>query len=73
MSNVLPSLIVLGAAALAALFLAWHRRSPPEKKPQRRTAAGVLALTAGVQSIHFALGLCLFSFSFSEQNRTRFG
>lgn len=54
MANVLPSLFVLGAAALAALFLARHRWSPPGKKPQRRAAAGVLALAAGVQSIHFA-------------------
>ncbi len=52
--NVLPSVVVLGLAALAALFLVLNRRSPPEKVEERRAAARVLALSVAVQGIHFA-------------------
>ncbi len=54
MLNVLPSIIVLGLAGLAALVLALGRWSPPENVKQRRDAARVLTLSVGIQSIHFA-------------------
>ncbi len=54
MLNVLPSIIVLGLAALAALLLVLSRWSPPENVAQRRDAARVLALSVGIQSVHFA-------------------
>jgi hypothetical protein len=54
MLNVLPSLFVLGLAALAALLLVLSRWSPPEKVAERLAAAWALALTVGVQSVHFA-------------------
>ncbi len=52
--NVLPSVLVLGLAALAALLLVSSRGSPPERGAERRNAARVLALAAVVQGIHFA-------------------
>ncbi len=54
MLNVLPSILVLGLAALAALLLVLSRRSPPENVAERLAAARALALAVGVQSIHFA-------------------
>ena len=54
MLNALPSIIVLGLAALAALLLVLRRRSPPEKVTERLAAARSLALAVGVQSVHFA-------------------
>lgn len=54
MLNVLPSMLVLGLAALAALLLVLSRWSPPEAAAQRRAAARALALAVGVQSVHFA-------------------
>ena len=54
MLNVLPSIIVLGLAALAALLLVLSRWSPPENVAQRRDAARVLAFSVGIQSVHFA-------------------
>lgn len=53
MLNVLPSILVLGLAALAALFLVLSRRSPPENAAERLAAARALALAIGVQSVHF--------------------
>lgn len=53
MLNVLPSMVVLGLAALAALLLVLSRRSPPESVAERLSAARSLALAVGVQSIHF--------------------
>lgn len=53
MLSVLPSILVLGLAALAALQLALSRRSPPENTAERRAAAGALALAVGFQSVHF--------------------
>ena len=50
----LPSIFVLGLAALAALLLAQSRRSPPENTEERLAASRVLALTVGIQAIHFA-------------------
>jgi len=52
MLSVLPSIIVLGLAALAALAL--NRQSPPGKGLQRHAAARALAVTTGIQGIHFA-------------------
>jgi hypothetical protein len=54
MLNVLPSLFVLGLAALAALLLVMSRWSPSENVVERLRAARVLALAAGVQGAHFA-------------------
>ncbi len=54
MLNVLPSIIVLGLAAIAALILVLSRRSPPENVTERLAAARSLALAVGVQSGHFA-------------------
>lgn len=53
MLNVLPSIVVLGLAALAALVLVLNRWSPPEKVSERRTASQVLALAVGIQGVHF--------------------
>ncbi len=52
--NALPSIIVLGLAAFAALLLVLRRRSPPENVTERLAAARALALAVGVQSVHFA-------------------
>ncbi len=54
MLSVLPSLLVLGLAAFAALRLVFSRQSPPEKGAERLDAARALALAVGAQSIHFA-------------------
>ena len=54
MLNALPSIIVLGLAAFAALLLVLRRRSPPENVTERLAAARSLALAVGVQSVHFA-------------------
>ncbi len=54
MLNVLPSMFVLGLAALAALLLVLSRRSPPENAAERLAAARALAVAVGVQSVHFA-------------------
>ena len=54
MLNVLPSVFVLGLAALAALVLALSRESPPENVAERLAAARALAVSVGVQGVHFA-------------------
>ena len=54
MLSLLPSIVVLGLAALAALFLARRRPSPSENVAERRGAARALSLAVGVQGIHFA-------------------
>ena len=54
MLSVLPSFVVLGLAALAALLLALSRPSSPEKEMERHAASHALALAVGVQSVHFA-------------------
>jgi hypothetical protein len=54
MLTVLPSVLVLGLAALAALLLVLGRGSPPESGEERLAAARVLALAVVVQGIHFA-------------------
>ena len=54
MLSVLPSILVLGLAALAALLLALSRPSPSEREIERHAASHALALAVGVQSVHFA-------------------
>ena len=54
MLNVLPSILVLGLAALAALGLVLSRRSPPECGVERHAAARALAVAVGLQGVHFA-------------------
>lgn len=54
LSSTLPSLAVLGAAALVALNLAASRRSPAGKEAERLAAARALGLATVVQAIHFA-------------------
>ncbi len=51
--SLLPSLFVLGLAALAAVILARGRSSPPENLAKRRTAARLLVLATAIQAIHF--------------------
>ena len=53
MLNVLPSLLVLGFAALAALLLTLTLRSPPERREERLAAARVLAFATAAQGLHF--------------------
>ena len=54
MLSLLPSIFVLGIAAIAAIHLARSRRSPPDKETERSTAARALALALVIQSVHFA-------------------
>ena len=54
MLNVLPSILVLGLAAFAALLLALNLPSPPEQVAERLAAARALAVAVGIQSVHFA-------------------
>jgi hypothetical protein len=54
MLNVLPSVVVLGLAALAGLLLVQSRWSPPDNVAERLAAARALALSVGVQGVHFA-------------------
>jgi NO-binding membrane sensor protein with MHYT domain len=54
MLSLLPSIFVLGFAALAALILAVNRRSPRGKVTERHAASRALILALGIQSIHFS-------------------
>jgi hypothetical protein len=54
MLSVLPSMFVLGLAALAALFLVVTRWSPPENSDERVATSHVLALCVLIQGLHFA-------------------
>jgi len=54
MLNLLPSILILGLAALGAIFLAQKRRSPPEKTDDRKMASRALVLAIAVHSMHFA-------------------
>lgn len=54
MLNLLPSILVLGVAALFALRLALTRDSPPERVAERSSAARALTLAVIIQAIHFA-------------------
>lgn len=53
MLSVLPSIIVLGLAALAALHLTIRYPSPPENVAERLAASRALAGATGFQCIHF--------------------
>lgn len=53
MLSLLPSLFVLGLAALAAVVLARTRPSRPENVAERSAAARALALAIAVQAVHF--------------------
>ena len=54
MLSVLPSIVVLGLAALAALFLARNRRSPAENVAERVAASHTLVVALVIQGIHFS-------------------
>ena len=54
MSSLIPSIAILGLAAIAALLLAMRRPSPTELSLNRAKAANVLALATAIQSVHFA-------------------
>lgn len=51
--SLLPTLVVLGLAALVALRLALVHRSPVECNAGRIAASGALAVTLVIQGIHF--------------------
>jgi len=51
--SLLPSVVVLGLAAIAALRFTIVYRSPFENSAERNVAARALAFTAGIQAIHF--------------------
>jgi hypothetical protein len=53
MLSMLPSVVVLGLAALAALMLALNRPSPPGNSAERRAASIALAVATVVQGAHF--------------------
>ncbi len=53
MLSVLPSLLALGTAALAALVLTLNLHSSPEKGAARDAAARALSLAVTVQCFHF--------------------
>ncbi|MEN8159367.1 MAG: hypothetical protein ABFS41_04760, partial [Myxococcota bacterium] len=52
--SLLPSVVILGLVALAAIALASRRRSPVGRADERRAAARALALATAVQAVHFA-------------------
>ncbi len=54
LQSFLPSIFILGLAALAAMILARSRRSPAENKSQRLAASRALAVATGIQAMHFA-------------------
>ncbi len=54
MLSLIPSIVVLGLAAFAALQLALRHPSPTEFTMERATASRVLALATAIQSGHFA-------------------
>ena len=54
MWSLVPSVVVLGLVAVAALRLAQRRSSPVEAVKERGAAAMVLGVTTAIQSVHFA-------------------
>ena len=54
LQSLLPSIFILGLAALAALILALSRRSAADNMAERLAASRALALAVGIQSVHFA-------------------
>ncbi len=53
MSSLIPSIAILGLAALVALQLAVRRPSPAEFRSERTAASRMLALATAIQSGHF--------------------
>ena len=53
MWSVVPSVIILGLVAIAAVRLALIRTSPAEAQADRRDAATILAIATAIQSVHF--------------------
>lgn len=51
--SLLPSIVILGIAALAAIRQTLAYPSPPDQSEARRMAARALATTAVIQAIHF--------------------
>lgn len=51
--SLLPSIIILGLIAVAALWTAVSRPSPPENVTERRAAARVFVIAIAAQCIHF--------------------
>lgn len=51
--SLLPSILVLGVAALAAALLAQRRLSSPDNVKQRSAASQLLATATVIQGIHF--------------------
>ena len=54
MLSILPSIFILGLAALAAMLLVRSHPSPPENVAERHAAARALVFAVAVQGIHFA-------------------
>ncbi len=54
MLSLVPSIVVLGLAALAALQLALRRPSSNELRKNRLSASHMLALATAIQAVHFA-------------------
>ena len=54
MLNLLPSIVVLGLAAVAAMHQVSKRWTPPEKDTERLSAGRALAVATVVQGAHFA-------------------
>ncbi|MDH4048936.1 MAG: HXXEE domain-containing protein [Gammaproteobacteria bacterium] len=53
MTGILPSMIILGVAALVALALAFVRRSHPDNVRERIDASNALAVAVAIQAAHF--------------------
>ena len=54
MLNLVPSIVALGFAALAAIVLVKRRVSPSGRLSERHAAARALGVAVAVQSVHFA-------------------
>lgn len=52
--GLLPSIIILGLIALAALWIAVNRPSPRERTDERRAAARIFVIAIAAQCIHFS-------------------
>lgn len=53
MLSIVPSIVVLGLVALAAIALARRHQSSAERGPERRAAALALLLATVMQAVHF--------------------
>lgn len=54
MLSLLPSVVALGLAALAALLLTTSRSSPADRSVERKAAGRALAIATAFQAAHFA-------------------